>query len=316
MDLCETLMARVAGRVILLAGGSGFLGVNLSRKLADLGATVHVASRHRRTDFHPAVQWRQTDFTDPEQTNRTVEDVKPDILYCLTTAGIGRPDIEVVVPVFIGDLATTVHLMTAAARTGVSRLVLVSSLEEPFDERNPFPSSPYAAAKTASTVYAGMFGSVFKLPITAVRPYMTYGPGQSEAKVIAYAITSLLEGKQPRLSSCERPIDWIYVDDVVSGMIAAATSPDTIGASIDLGSGELVTAKVLIEKARSVMGTSVTAGYGALPDRPQEKVRAADLAPAREKLGWTPKTSIDNGVTATVAWFETRMKAREASQAT
>lgn len=296
-------MARAAGQKVLLAGGTGFIGSHLRRRLTDLGSTVHVASRRRRPELERPASWWQADFTDYEQTERVVKQVRPDILYCLATAGVGRPDLDLVLPTFRSDLVTTIHLLTAAAQAHTPRVVVVASLEEPFENGRKHPASPYAAAKWAGTVYAGLFHSLFAVPVTIVRPFMTYGPGQPEFKVIPYVITSFLRGLRPQLSTGQRLIDWIYVDDVIDGMVAGALSPDTVGATIDLGSGQLNTTRFVAERIQALMGTNITADYGAMTDRPNESVRAADLSVARETIGWTPRTSLDDGLAATVAWF-------------
>jgi len=298
------LMASAGGQKVLLAGGTGFLGSHLARRLTGLGSVVHVASRKRKADSDLPVSWCQADFTDYDQTERVVKQVRPDILFCLATAGVGRPDLGLVLSTFRSDLVTTLHLLTAAAEAGTPRVIVAASLEEPVENSRMLPASPYAAAKWAGTMYAGLFHSLFRTPVTIVRPFMTYGPGQPEFKVIPYVITSFLRGRQPKLSSGQRLVDWIYVDDVVEGMIAAAISPNTIGSTIDLGSGQLLTIRSVAERIQTLMGIDINPDFGAAADRPKEVVRAADLSVARDTIGWKPTTSLDNGLTATIASFQ------------
>ena len=77
------------------------------------------------------------------------------------------------------------------------------------------PSSPYAAAKAASGLYGLLFQHLYSVPVVMLRPFMTYGPGQKAHKVIPFTIQSMLKGKSPTLSSGTRPMDWIYVSDVI-----------------------------------------------------------------------------------------------------
>src|SRR5262249_54050571 len=151
------------------------------------------------------------------------------------------PGIENVLPSFQHDLTTTVNVLTSATQTGVKRLVLAASLEEPVaGGADSTPSSPYAAAKFASTAYVKMFHKVYGTPAVQVRPFMTYGPGQRAHKLVPYVALSLLQNESPKIGSGQRPVDWIYIDDVIEGMYAAATAPNVEGNSIDLGSGVLV----------------------------------------------------------------------------
>jgi nucleoside-diphosphate-sugar epimerase len=88
-----------------------------------------------------------------------------------------------------------------------------------------------------------MFYKLYGLPVVMVRPFMTYGPGQDEHKLIPYVILSLLKGEAPRLSSGEQQFDWIYVDDVTDGFVAAAQADNTESHTVDLGSGRLVSVR-------------------------------------------------------------------------
>jgi UDP-glucose 4-epimerase len=304
---CSNLVEQIAGRTVLVAGGTGFLGLHLTRKLTELGASVHVVSRNHRPEA-ASVRWWRADLSQFDDVQELLKTIRPDVVYSLATHGVGRPDLDLVIPTCKIDLGTTVNLLTASAELGIGRMVVLASLEQPIVENGDVvPSSPYGAAKWAASVYAQMFHTLYKLPVATVRPFMVYGPGQPDFKIIPYVTTSLLEGKSPRLSSCERLIDWIYVDDVITGMIAAATAAGIEGTTIDLGSGRLVPTREVIEKIAVLVGSDAMPLFGAIPDRPNEKVRTADLAPARLKLGWLPTTSLEVGLSRTVAWYRANL---------
>ena len=140
-----------------------------------------------------------------------------------------------------------------------------------------------------------MFHLLYQTPVVMVRPYMTYGPGQPSHKLIPQVILSLLKGEAPKLSSGKRPVDWVYVDDVIEGFLAAAHAPGIFGQTIDLGSGDLITIREVVEMIVRLSGVTVQPHFGALPDRPQEKIRVADTVAALEKLDWHTKTSLQSG---------------------
>src|SRR5262249_30694788 len=143
----------------------------------------------------------------------------------------------------------------------------------------------------AGGAYARMFQRLYGTPVVMTRPYMVYGPEQRAHKLLPYVILTLLRGEAPRLASGRRGVDWIYVDDVLEGMSAAMLAPNAEGSTFDLGTGELVTIREVVELVVELMGSRVQPLFGALADRPVEQVRAADVATTREKLGWKASTT-------------------------
>jgi nucleoside-diphosphate-sugar epimerase len=202
--------------------------------------------------------------------------------------------------------------MAAASEIGCRRIVLTNSLEEP-DPGDPaaVPSSPYAAAKWASSGYARMFHALYQLPVVILRLFMVFGPAQQDpGKLIPYVTRCLLRGEAPRLTSGQRDVDWIYVDDVVDGIIAAADASKVEGKTIDVGSGELVSIRDVVEQLVCLINPAVQPVFGALPERPLEQVRKANVAVALAQMGWKPKTSLTEGLENTVNWL--RQEAKEA----
>ena len=137
---------------------------------------------------------------------------------------------------------------------------------------------------------------------------MTYGPGQSLRKLVPYATLSALRGESPKLSSGEWKADWIYVDDVVAGFLAAGATPGIEGLTIDLGSGELTTIALVVQKIIDLTGHKVQPIFGAQPDRPFEQIRVADTKQAYATLGWLPTVSLTEGLERTISWLRAGFK--------
>jgi len=136
------------------------------------------------------------------------------------------------------------------------------------------------------------------------RIFMTYGPNQKDLqKLVPFVVRQLLRGESPRLSSGRRRADWIYIDDVVEGLLRAAVTPGIEGCAFDLGSGSLVAVRGIVDQIVEIMGTSVEPAFGALPDRPFEQERPADTTFLSNKLGYQPRTSLKCGLETTVAWY-------------
>jgi len=216
---------------------------------------------------------------------------------------------DAVLPALRGNLIATVNVLVAASRAGAARVVLAGSMEEPrADEPQAVPGSPYAASKWAASGYARMFHALYGLPVTVLRIFMTYGPAQRDVrKVLPYVILSALRGESPELGSGARPVDWIYVEDVVEAIEAACAAPGAAGRSLDVGSGALVTVREVVERLVAMIDPSVVARFGALADRPLERPVAADTQATRAAIGWSARTPLEEGLARTVAYYRERV---------
>jgi UDP-glucose 4-epimerase len=296
---------------VLVTGGSGFLGSHLCRRLLECGAEVHATSRLPRAQQGDGPLWWQADLADIAAAHALVSKIKPDVIYHLAGSVGASPARELVMPTFHSLLVSTVNLLTAVTETGCRRLVLTGSLTEPqASQAEAMPGSPYAAAKWASSAYGRMFHSLYGTPCVIARIFMTYGPAQDPRKIIPAVTLALLKGEAPRLSSGRWKADWIYIDDVIDGLLAAAQAPHVEGCTFDLGSGVLVTVRAIVQQLVKLVCTDqLEPMFGALPDRPFEQVRVAKIAGAEVKLGWKPLIPFNEGLMRTVEWYRTQMNA-------
>jgi UDP-glucose 4-epimerase len=297
---------RFYAQKVLVTGASGFIGSHLCRSLTNQGAEVYALSRAFHKDDAANPHWMQVDLEDAASPRDLVGALHPNVVIHLASQAVGSRDLEFVLPVFRSNLVTTINLLTAAAKIGCQRIVVAGSLEEPDQhDPQPTPSSPYAASKWASSTYARMFHALYRTPVVIARLFMTYGPGQKDIqKLVPYTVLSLLQGKPPKLSSGNRLVDWIYVEDVVEGLLAAALATDLDGCTVELGSGRLTSIRSVVEKIERLVGSDTKPIFGALPDRAMEQTRMADTNTTYERLGWKPITSLDEGLKRTVEWYK------------
>jgi nucleoside-diphosphate-sugar epimerase len=306
------VLERLSGQRVLVTGASGFIGSQLCRALVGLGADVHALSREDRTSPRRSQpRWWRCDVRDLDALRRVVADTRPAAIFHLAGLATGSRALELVLPVLHTNLLGAVHVLQAATESGCGRVVLAGSLEEPGGgPAEATPGSPYAAAKGAAAGYARMYHALYGTPVVHARLFMVYGPGQLDLrKLVPYVTVSLLRNRSPLLSSGSRPVDWIFVDDVIAGLLAAATQDAAVGATVELGSGALVPVGDVAVRLARLIASEARVRPSALPERLLERVRAADRSATEQRLGWSPQVSLDAGLARTVEWYRAQLHA-------
>ena len=287
----------LANRKALVTGAGGFIGTHLVKHLTAKGTSVSSVYRNQ-AHAPPAGQFEICDLSDYEKTLNLLLKIQPDIIFHFAGAPLGSRGIDVVQKTFVDNLVSSVNVMLAACKVGCERMVIAGSMEEPTNlhQTGNF-QSPYAISKWATSVYANFFDRNYGLPFVLLRIFMVYGPGyQSRNRLIPYVINSFLDGKVPSVSSGKRLIDWIYIDDLIEGIIKSSTMPDINGEVIDMGSGELISIQDLLESIKQTMKVDINIDFGEIPDRENEIVRKADIKRTKNLIDWKPKTPINQGI--------------------
>jgi nucleoside-diphosphate-sugar epimerase len=296
---------------VLVTGARGFIGARLCRRLVDAGAIVHgVSSRTNFVGRSSDVVWSAVDMTDRCAVSQMLQRLTPEVVFHLAGHVTGSQSLGEVESTFTQNLVSTVHLLTSAVEVGPCRVLLAGSMHEPErDDRQEIPVSPYAASKWACTAYARMFHQLYEFPVVIARPMMVYGPGQwDRAKLLPHVITSLLDGNSPSVSSGTRTLDWVFVDDVVAGMMTLATTPRTYGRTVDLGSGVLTSIRDIVERVVGIIGSTNPIGFGNVPDRLFEQPRSARIQETQELTGWTAETPLLEGLSKTVEYWRAALR--------
>lgn len=297
-----------AGSAVLVTGATGFAGHALCRALLALGARVHGLARSADESPAGVVPW-SVDLRNTDHVEAACKQIAPDYVFHLAGQVTARQESDLVRSMFEHNLLGTLNLLLAlmpagAAHGNCRRIVAAGTPEESAgDVRTATVASPYAAAKTAATVYTRMFERLYHLPVVTVRPFLTYGPRQEATKLVPYTILKLLRGESPQLTSGRRLCDFVYVRDVVRGMLRAALAPGVEGQTFDLGSGLPMSIRTAVEWIAKITGRDVPVHFGAVPDRHGEGPLIADAAATQRILGWESRWTLAVGMMETVAWY-------------
>jgi NAD dependent epimerase/dehydratase len=239
---------------ILVTGADGFIGSHLTESLVRNGfkvrAFVHYNSfsswgllEHCADDIKGHFEVFPGDIRDPHGVKKAMEGCDS-VLHLAALIGIPfsyhSPDTYVDT-----NIKGTLNILQAARELGVKRIIHTSTSEVygsaqfvPITEKHPLQGqSPYSATKIAADQLAYSFYSSFDLPVVTVRPFNTYGPRQSARAVIPTIITQIASGQRTiKLGAISPTRDFTYIQDTVSGFIAALTSNTGLGEVINLGS--------------------------------------------------------------------------------
>lgn len=297
----------------LITGVAGFLGSNLANYLVREGHQVRGLDDLSAGDpelLAPDVLFTRGDVNDRPKLWTLLQEV--DCVYHLA-ARVSVPE-SVLYPREYNatNVGGTVSLMEAMRDVGVRRVVFVSSGavygdqgEQPLKESAPpNPRSPYAVSKLAAEYYVRTIGDLWGIETVSLRVFNAFGPGQrlpaSHPPVVPNYLRQVLRGSTLVMhGEGSQTRDYVYVDDVVSAMISAATAPNLNHLVINVGSGVETSVRDLVRMIMLVTGVKVEALVNPRND-PGVSRMCADLYLARQKLGYQPRFTLEQGLRLTL----------------
>ena len=304
------------GGKVLVTGGSGFIASHLCRRLVDMGVDLHVLVKYnsvmdniRLADIWDKITPVEADLRNPDSLKQLAQ-LKPERIYHLAAYNHVGDSFMHVSEAVDSNGKGTINLLEAYR--DYERFVYISSSEVygyqesvPFHEdATPFPLSPYAVGKYMGELYARSKWHAEKSQIVVVRPFNAYGPYQSPRAITAEMIIKCLLGDDIVTTEGYQTREFNFVENLVDGLILAGTRNEAVGEVINLGCGQEVSIRDLVQRIHKMTNSSSRLGIGELPDRPGEIRRmSADNNRAREVLGWSPKVDHDDGLAITIEWY-------------
>lgn len=308
----------------IVTGGAGFIGSHIAERLLSDGHDVTIVDnfltgKAEAIDYLQGKYGSRLTFANISITDPALPDVVSGADTIFHEAALPSVPRSVDDPLETHHhcVTGTLHVLDAARRTGVRRVVYAASSSAYGEQEGKFktedmapqPISPYGVAKLAGEYYAQVFTKVYGLETVCLRYFNVFGarqdPNSQYAAVIPKFITAMLKGERPTIyGDGTQSRDFTYIDNVVHGNLLASTSTDAVGEVMNLATGGRVSLLELVDKINGLLGTSITPVFLAAREGDIKHSRAG-VDKARDLLDFAPIVEFDEGLRRTLDFYRT-----------
>jgi UDP-glucuronate 4-epimerase len=272
---------------------------------------AHIEPHLKRDNFELVV----ADIADAAAMNEVFARRQFDaVVHLAARAGV-RPSLNNPLAYEITNVRGTYTLLEAARRNGVRQFIFGSSssvyglsARVPFSEDDPInrPISPYAATKIAGEAACHVYSELYGMRVVCLRFFTVYGARQRPDLAVHKFARLIDEGRAiPVFGDGRTKRDYTYIDDIISGVIAAMRYKASQFEIINLGESATVELRRLIELIEQAIGKRAI--LDRQPAQPGDvPLTYANIEKARRLLGYNPQTQIETGIEKFVAWYKRR----------
>jgi nucleoside-diphosphate-sugar epimerase len=306
-----------------VTGGTGFVGSQLVRKLAQIGCEMHVlvregADRSRLSGVESKVNFHPGDLTKYERLREILSAIQPSVIYHLAVHG-AYPSQTNADQIILTNVFGTWNLLKACSELDYKVFLNTGSSSEYGSKQSAMretdllePASYYAVAKCAQTLVCGHMARADRRPINTFRLFSVYGPYEEPSRLVPTLIRRCLEGRDLDMVSPDTARDFIYVDDVVEAYLQVGQLSLQCGEVFNIGTGIQSTVRDVVKAVLQATGAKVKVNWGSMPARTWDtETWLADCSKVRRVLKWTPKNSLVAGIERTVQWFRSNGAQRD-----
>ena len=302
---------------ILVTGGCGFIGSEVTKQLSELGANVTVFDNLSSGKEAYIANLSNVTFVKGDQTNDSqVSDVVKNQDYIINLTALPFIPDSYYYPKEFFDVnvnATITLLLAAKNQKTLKRFVHISSSEiygssrvSPMNENHPtIPQSTYAVSKLAGERVAYTMHKEHEIPVVVIRPFNSYGPNITQPYIIPEIIQQLFKSELLTLGNINSKRDFTYVSDTAKGMILSLVADGIVGETINIGSEKSISIRELAKIISEIMGKDIDIEIDSSRLRPHDvETLVCDYGKAYRLLGWKPEISIKNGLKHTIDWLQ------------
>ena len=285
---------------VLVTGGNGYLGKFLVKALQNEGAEVFVLDMNVEENSHRF----KTDITDKNQVKSVVNKIQPDIVFHLAALLHRERNFDNFALVDKVNHQGTFNLLKALKDIPYKNFIFTSTSEiygdnqPPFNEAQlPDPVSPYSLTKVYSENLIRTFSKLYQKNYTILRLFNFYGEKMPQQFFIPQLIQALQNQDHFDMTEGEQTRDFLYVEDVVNGLILSAKNDKSKQQTFNLCSGEAVSLKTLVQTIKQQLNSNCKINFGALPYRDNEVWNMlGDNSKIKEQLSFKIKYSLSEGI--------------------
>jgi len=311
------------GKIVLITGGAGAIGSNLTRAIAELNSRMVVILDNMSAAYEwnipslPNVLLVKGSVTD-EVALKRVFALKPDIVYHLAAFFANQNSVDFPQHDLITNGLGTLLVYQYAQMCGTGRIVYASSGCSIYGSAAPLPlkedfmsmhlTTPYQITKMLGELYANFYYHHYSLPIVKTRFFNSYGPGEVPGQyrnVIPNFIFRALSGLAlPFTGNGDETRDFAYVDDIIDALLRAGYYEQAVGKEMNIASGREINILQIAERINEL--TENEAGIVRAEHRvwDTKKRLLACIDKAKEVLGYEPKMDFEKGLNNTILWFK------------
>jgi nucleoside-diphosphate-sugar epimerase len=305
--------------VYVVTGGGGFIGSHIVEELLRRHETVRIVDnfstgKHENTQpFEDRAEVIEADIADAKNLAQFLKGAD----YVIHQAAIPSVPKSIIDPVksHHANVNGTLRLLEACRQAKVKRVVYASSSSLYGDSPTlpkhegmmPNPLSPYGAQKLFGEIYCQVFTRSYGLETVSLRYFNVFGPRQDATSqysgVLALFIPAVLQGRRPTIyGDGLQSRDFTYVKNVVDANLLACEVPGVAGQVFNIACGDRITVNSMLQLINKITGKDITPIY--TEPRPGDiKHSQADIARAREQLGYAPKVNFEEGLRNTIEWY-------------
>ena len=310
------------GKTILVTGGAGAIGTNLTKALAEAGAEMVViidnfsSSARWNVPSSPNVMFVEGDITNDVDLKRVFNE-NPEIVYHLAAFFANQNSIDYPEKDLMVNGLGTLRLLQYSRLIAVKRFIYASSGCSIYGNHAPLPlkeefmsmnlASPYQITKMLGELYCNFFFNHYELPVIKTRFFNSYGPGEVPGQyrnVIPNFIYWAIQGMRlPITGTGEETRDFTYVGDIVDGLLRAGYYENAIGQDINLASGKEVRIIDLANMVNRLVGNNSGVEFVKRRRWDTKNRLLASVDKGKRVLGYVPKTPFEKGLKNTIQWF-------------
>ena len=296
---------------LLIIGGTGFIGKNLSKNAIIKGLNVTSLSLNEKENFNKVTGVKYL-YCDVLDLINLKEIFKTDYDYIINLSGyvdhskFYEGGIDVIKSHFYG----LINILNCVNFNKCKKFLNVGSSDEYGDSLSPQneslspkPNTPYAFSKYAGTTLLQYLFRSENLPISIIRLFLVYGPDQNKERFLPQVINGCYSKNPFPVSLGEQVRDLCFIDDVVDAIFLILFSTKTNGEVFNVGSGQPIKIKNLINLIRNKIGYGIPE-FGKQPYKNNEIMSLyADISKIKKIIGWSPQISLDEGISRTINSF-------------